>query len=164
MAFIPKSENLVIVTQNVIPELAEIPVQNVVALITAGMPAIPVTEFTVNEKVITWNEVVAGYNIEVGEIVNANYLYDEDSSSSYDGANSSMNPVQVDYDMVVAELNIAPKLIHNPVASTLAILVNSIPVLEGVDWTRSGKVITWISGTDLEIGDLMSVTYRRDLL
>lgn len=162
MAFIPKSENLVIVTQNVIPELAEIPVQDVVALITAGMPAIPVTEFTVNEKVITWNAAVAGYNIEVGEIVNANYLYDD--VSSYDGADSSMNPVQVDYDMVVAELNVAPKLIHVPVSSTLAVLVNGTPVLEDVDWTRSGKVLTWISGTDLEVEDLMSVMYRRDLL
>lgn len=161
MPYIPKSENLTIVTQNIIPDLAEIPVNGVINLTVVGSAGIPVDEYTVSGQTITWDFTSAEYNLEVGEIVVANYLYDD--VYPYDGSDSTHNPIDLSYERTVYTQNIVPKLIHNPVASTFAVLVNGSPVLDGVHWTRSGRDLTWISGTDLEVGDAVTFSYRRSI-
>ena len=72
MATVWKLDTLVISVQNIIPELTEYPINGVVLTLTAGVPALPDTEFTVSDKTITWNPIVAGYDLEVGEKV---YVY-----------------------------------------------------------------------------------------
>jgi hypothetical protein len=156
-----KVENLEIITQNVIPQLAEIPIDNAVMMLAVGAPAIPTSEYTVDEQTIIWNDVVAGYDLEIGEVVVVDYEYDD--VYPYDGSDPTMNPVFLSYNLTVAEEDIVPKLIHGPEAATLVVKVNDVVVTEGVDWTRSGKVLTWISGTTLNVGDTIYVEYRRVL-
>lgn len=168
MAILPKLENLTLVTQNVIPDLAETAYDNQVMILANGNPAVPETEYTVSGKVITWDEVIAGYDLEIGDVVNADYHYDDGvpavpPEEEYDSSDSGMNPVSMSYTMTVAEEDIVPKLIHVPVASSLTVSVNSISTTEGVEWTRSGKVLTWISVTTLEVGDVVSVFYRKSV-
>jgi hypothetical protein len=162
MANVRSSENLTIIAQNVIPQLAETPLNDVVMMIAGGAPAIPVNEYTVSDKTITWDEVSAGYDLEIGEIVVVDYEYDDGEGTvpPYDPSDPAMNPSFVEYDMIVAEENIVPKLVHVPVASTLVVMVDGNSTTEGVDWTRSGKRLTWISGTTLNVGDTVSVQYR----
>jgi len=166
MAILPKSENLVVATQNVIPDLVETAYQNLVTMLANGNPAVSGTEYTVSGKVVTWDEVTAGYNLEVGNVVNVDYHYDDGVSGvpveeDYDSSDSSMNPVSMSYDMIIAEEDIMPKLIHVPVASTLIVSVNDVLTTENVEWTLSGKVLTWISATTLNVGDVVSVFYRK---
>ncbi len=168
MAILPKLENLTIVTQNVIPDLAETAYESQVIILANGNPAVPGTEYTVSGKVITWDDAIAGYNLEVGNVVNVDYHYDDGVSAvpeeeDYDSSDSGMNPVLMFYDMMVVEEDIVPKLIHVPVASTFVVSVNDVLTTEGVEWTRSGKVLTWISATTLDVGDVVSVSYRKNV-
>lgn len=168
MAILPKSENLTLITQNVIPDLAETVYENQVTILANGNPAVPGTEYTVSGKVITWDEVTAGYDLEVGNVVNADYHYDDGvpavpPEEEYDSSDSGMNPVSMSYDMIVAEEDVVPSLIHVPVASSLTVSVNSISTTEGVEWTRIGKVLTWISVTTLSVGAVVSVSYRKNV-
>jgi len=166
MARVRKIDKFIISTQNVIPQLVETSIDNVVMLLAAGGPAIPEDEYTVSGKTITWDAGVAGYNLEIGDIIVADYEYDDglgdgDVIPPYDPTDSVHNPVLVQYDLIVIEINIVPSLIHVPVADTLIVKVNGNLTSEGVEWTRSGKVLTWISGTTLNINDVVYVEYRR---
>ena len=171
MARVRNIENLIISAQNVIPQLAEIPIDNVAMVLSGGAPAIPQTEYTISGKTITWNDVEAGYNLEIGEIAVVDYEYENGISEGggggvtppYDASDSSMNTVLVQYTTDVAEEDIVPKLIHVPVADTLIVKVNGIVVTEGVDWTRDGRTLTWISGTTLNVNDIVYTEYRRNL-
>jgi hypothetical protein len=166
MALIPKIENLTIVTQNVIPALAEEAYLNQAMLLAGGSPAVPVTEYTVSGNTITWNPGVAGYNLEIGEVVTVDYNYDDHSASVggtggvYDATDPGQNPTTAEYDLTVILQDIVPDLIHTPVPTTFTLKVNGVLKTEGVDWTRSDREITWISGSTLVVGDTVTVAYR----
>jgi hypothetical protein len=165
MARVRRVDNLTIAVQNVIPQLTETPINNIVMMLADGSAAIPTDEYIVSGKTVTWDEVAAGYDLEVGNVVVADYEYDDGEGvvPPYDGSDATMNPSLISYDMVVAETNIVPKLIHVPVASTFVVRVNGSLVTVGVDWTRNGKTLTWISATTLNVNDVVSVEYRKSL-
>jgi len=166
MALIPNIENLTIVTQNVIPDLAEDAYLDQAMILAGGSPAVPDTEYTVSGKTITWDEVAAGYNLEVGEVVTVDYTYDDHTVGAggtggvYDATDPGQNPVTTDYDLIVIIQNTVPNLIHTPVANSFTLKVNGVLKTEGVDWTRSGRNVTWISGSTLVVGDVVTYAYR----
>jgi len=166
MALIPKIENLTIVTQNVIPDLAEDAYLNQAMILAGGSPAVINDEYTVSGKTITWDSVAADYNLEVGEVVTVDYVYDNHQSGVggtggvYSPIDPTQNPVDVEYDLIVIIQNIIPNLIHTPVVDSLTVKVNGVLKIEGVDWTHSARIITWISGSTLAVSDIVTVAYR----
>lgn len=156
MSIKPYRENLSVVTKNVIPSLKYTPYGGVVNLLAGGSPAVPVTEFTVTGTTITWAGI---YDINVGEIITVFYDYD-DGSDVFDASDTTMNPLEVSYNLTVIQENIVPKLIHTPVSGTLSVTVNSVRVNEGIDWSISGRTITWL-GSTLSVGSRVGVIYRR---
>lgn len=166
MALIPKIENLTIVTQNVIPDLVEDAYLNQAMILAGGSPAVIGTEYIVSGKIITWNSGVAEYDLEIGEVVTVDYFYDDHlpgvggTGGIYNSTDPAQNPVDVEYDLIVIISNLIPNLIHTPVVDSLTVKVNAVLKTEGVDWIQSGRVITWISGTTLVVGDVVTVAYR----
>lgn len=166
MALIPKIENLIITIQNVIPDLAETVYLNQAMILAGGTPAVPIVEYTVLDKTITWNSGAAGYNLEVGEVVTVNYEYDDHTSGVggtggvYSPTDPAQNPVTVEYNLTVIIQNLVPKLIHTPVVNSFTLKVNDVLKTEGVDWVRSNRDITWISGSILAVGAIVTVDYR----
>jgi hypothetical protein len=160
MALVPNIENITIVTKNVIPSLSETPYQNFASILAGGSPAVYITEYKVSGKTITW---IADYDLEVGEVVTVSYTYDDGLPASvgvYDPTDPTQNPVTVNYNLTVTTINNVPNLVHTPVATTLVVKVNGVRKTEGVDWSYIGRVITWISGSTLNVGDIVNVSYR----
>lgn len=166
MALIPKIENLTIAATNIIPDLEEDAHLNQAMILAGGSPAVPDTEYIVLGKIITWNSGAAGYNLEVGEIVTVDYTYDDHTAGAggtggvYDATDPGQSPVTIDYNLTVVTQNIVPKLIYTPVVGSFTLKVNSVLKIEGVDWTRSGREVTWISGSILAVDDIVTVVYR----
>lgn len=163
MARVRKVDRILITVQNVIDQLTEIPIDDIVMVTAAGAPAIIEDEYTVSGKTITWNVIGAGYDLDSGDVVVACYEYDNGLGADitpYDGSDPTMNPNLLQYILTVIEEGIMPKLIHVPVASTLVMSVDGSAIILGVHWTRNGKILTWISGTTLSVGAIISVEYR----
>lgn len=68
-------ETLTVVTQNVIPALANSPDTGALHIIAAGTNTEPGVEWTITGNVVTWDEVEAGYNLEIGDTLIAVYMY-----------------------------------------------------------------------------------------
>lgn len=163
MARVRVIDKFTISTQNVIPQLTYAPIDGLVTMVVVGAAAIPDDEYTVSGQTVTWDEVSAGYDLEVGDVAVIDYEYENGISGDappYDEESSSSNPVEISYNLTVAETNTVPRLIHVPVSSTFSMLVNGGSTTAGVDWTRNGKNVTWTSATTLNINDIVSVEYR----
>lgn len=157
----PKYETLTIITQNIIPKLTEIPYDNVVQLTTMNASCTLGVDYDVSGKTVTFYPLIANYDLLVGDTITVYYLYNNEEI--YDPSSPSVNPSNVTYNIEIVEENIVPKLIHRPVTDTLYVLRNGNVVIEEVDWEIEGKVLTWVSLTTLEVGDILTVDYRRTI-
>ena len=163
---IRRIEVLTVLVQNTIPQLQEVPYNNQVMLTVSGAPAVIGIDYEVEGVDITWNALIAGFDVEAGERVVADYEYDDGSGygngSVYDGTDSFQNQSTMEYSLTVIETNIFPKLMHSPIISTLSCSVNNISVSIDLDFIVEGKDVTWISGTALNIGDVIYVSYKKN--
>lgn len=156
---------LIIAVEDIIPTLAEIPIAGTVNMDAGGVPALPGDDFTVSGKVITW---LQPFTLSVGDKVTVDYEYDDGvdpfAGDPEDATDSNQNPSSIDYNKVVAEEDIVPKMIHIPVVDTLIVKVNDVTVVRDTDYTWGGvKTLTWISGTTLSVDDVVNFQYRRAL-
>lgn len=72
-----KVETFIISVQNIISNLVFEPIINalMVFVINKGYPTNPTTDWSISGATITWNQIGAGYNLEVGDIVVVDYNY-----------------------------------------------------------------------------------------
>lgn len=138
-----------------------------------------ITNVRVNGKLIDSGDYIIDQDTYPGQIIFSAYPQtDEEKETFFDDytfdtvINDESTPyadspealtdenIQIQYDAEVGELNVMPKLLHLPVQDTLTVLVNEVPTVEDIDWTRSGKSMAWISGTDLEVEDILHIEYE----
>lgn len=72
-----KVEVLTIAIKNVIPDLAFTPIANTLIVFPVGSVGTEAVDWSLSTKTIIWDEITAGYDLEVGDIVIVRYNYND---------------------------------------------------------------------------------------